>query len=291
MKYLTYLHTVVQYCLPHHLLSRMMHRLMRGRINWLNQAFIRWLIKTYGVDMNSFQVSDPRQYVTINEFFTRRIKLQLRPIDSADTAIISPVDGVISQMGKIVAGDLIQAKGKYYDVTTLLGGDRDLGAVFDHGNFTTLYLSPRDYHRIHMPMAGIVKKIIYVPGKLFSVNNATTQAVPALFNRNERVVVVFDTLIGPMAMVLVGAIFVGSIETVWLGEVTPPHRSEIETWMAECLTRAPTDAAKGVEMGRFNMGSTVILVFAKQDLQWVESFQTGDTVNMGQTIANITLSQ
>lgn len=229
-------------------------------------------------------IQDTDQFASFNEFFTRQLKANARPISAVANGIVSPADGVVSQAGKITNGDIIQAKGKTFTVTDLLGGDAQRAAPFNDGIFTTIYLSPKDYHRLHMPITGTLKEMIHVPGKLFSVNAATTEAVPRLFARNERVCCIFDTEVGEMALILVGAIFVSSIETVWHGVVTPPTQSEVRQWHYEADA---VTLEKGEEMGRFNMGSTIIVLFAKDRASWQNELSAGQPVRLGELIGTI----
>ncbi|MDH5436846.1 MAG: archaetidylserine decarboxylase, partial [Gammaproteobacteria bacterium] len=212
-KLIDYLATLPQYLLPHHLLSRMMLFITRIRFIAFKNFFIETFIQLFDVDMNLANRSEPEDYLHFNDFFTRSLKSVVRPIEGDDTTLVSPVDGTISQIGSINDELVFQAKGHHYTLTSLLGGDSTLAAQFINGKFTTIYLSPRDYHRIHMPVAGKLKTMLHVPGRLFSVNSRTTRMVPDLFARNERVVSIFDTECGPMALIMVGAIFVGSMET------------------------------------------------------------------------------
>ncbi len=220
---------------------------------------------------------DATAYKTFNDFFTRELRPDVRPINQDNNTIICPVDGSISQIGKIESGEIFQAKGRTYNLDTLLAGD-DTAANFKDGQFATLYLSPRDYHRIHMPLDGKLTRMIYVPGKLFAVNSHTVRVVDRLFARNERVISYFDTDIGPVAMILVGAINVGSIETVWAGEITPTKNRSITT--SDYKDRQ-IQLKRGEEMGRFNMGSTVILLFCKNRVQWLPNLQADQLVTMG----------
>ncbi len=218
-------------------------------------------------------------YTSFNQFFTRALKPHCRPITNTFGAIASPADGRVSQIGDIADGQIIQAKGKHYSAQTLLGGGEKHTQTFMDGKFATIYLSPKDYHRLHMPLTGSLREMIYIPGRLFSVNTATTQAIPGLFARNERVVALFDTEAGPMALVLVGAIFVASIETVWQGVITPPHGSKIRTF--QYSQNAPV-LQRGEEMGRFNMGSTIIVLFAKNTIHWRQNLSPGQSIKMGE---------
>jgi phosphatidylserine decarboxylase len=238
------------------------------------------IISHYGVNMDEAVTQDLSEFKSFNEFFTRELKPEIRPLTTDIGAIASPADGVVSQSGPITQGDIFQAKGKSFTAAQLLG-DEQLAEKFNDGMFTTIYLSPKDYHRLHMPMTGTLREMIHIPGRLFSVNTATTNAVPRLFARNERVVAIFDTEIGQMALVLVGAIFVSSIETVWHGVVTPPTIKTIRTWKYE--NHAPT-LKIGEEMGRFNMGSTIIVLFEKDKMTWNEDFTAEKAVNMGEKI-------
>jgi phosphatidylserine decarboxylase len=278
------LFALIQYPLPHHFLSRIMLRLTRCKIKRLKNFAIKKFIKAFKVDMSLAVEEAPEKYQSFNDFFTRALKAEARPLALGENNIISPVDGAISQMTAINNNTIVQAKGQGYSVESLLG-DSDMAKQFENGNFTTLYLSPRDYHRIHMPVDGTLKKVIHVPGRLFSVNPATVHNVPALFARNERVVCFFETPVGPMAFVLVGAIFVASIETVWQGEITPPTHHKIRSWDH---TTNPVNLKQGEEMGRFNMGSTVIMLFAKDAMKWLEEHNETDPVQMGQLIGKKT---
>lgn len=257
-----------------------MWRLTRCKVTWFKNFAIKQFIKTFKIDMTLAVEENPEKYQTFNQFFTRALKPEVRPLTLGQQNIICPVDGAISQMTHIDNNTIIQAKGQGYSVEALLG-DKAMAGQFENGNFTTLYLSPRDYHRIHMPVDGTLKKVIHVPGRLFSVNPATVHNVPALFARNERVVCYFDSPVGPMAFVLVGAIFVASMETVWQGEITPPTHHEIRSWD---YSNNPVSLKQGEEMGRFNMGSTVIMLFARDTMKWLEAHQETDPVQMGQLI-------
>lgn len=276
------LFAALQYPLPQHWLSRAMHFLTRIEHPGLKNAAIRRFTAHFDVDLSEAEAAHPQDYQSFNRFFTRALKPAARPLPDAPDAIACPVDGSVSQAGRIEAGRIFQAKGQSFDLVELLGGDATRAKPFYNGCFTTLYLSPRDYHRIHMPLAGQLRETVYVPGRLFSVNPATTRAVPRLFARNERVVASFDTPAGPMAMVLVGALFVASIETVWMGEITPPHRRHVAAWPA----MEPVELRRGEEMGRFNMGSTVILLYGPDAVAWDAALTTGATVRMGQTIGH-----
>jgi phosphatidylserine decarboxylase len=271
------------YVLPHHAISRVVYWLTRIR-SPLKDPVIRWFVNRYGVNMSEALEPDIAEYPTFNAFFTRAIKPELRPIASGKPEIASPVDGTVSQAGRIESGVIFQAKGHDYTTVELLGGDEDLAARFDDGKFATLYLSPRDYHRIHMPVDGKLEQMIHVPGRLFSVAPHTVRAVPNLFARNERVVAIFDTAIGPMAMVLVGAINVAAIETVWSGLVTPCGK---QVSRVQYGTKSKVALKRGAEMGRFNMGSTVILLFGNSALEWDERVAHGEPVRFGQLLGEV----
>lgn len=234
--------------------------------------------------MNTAKHASPEFYTDFNHFFTRELNAEARPVVTGENNIACPVDGAVSQSGKIEDNLIFQAKGFNYSLESLLGDSNDLAQLFKNGDFSTLYLSPRDYHRIHMPLDAQLREMMYVPGKLFSVNQITTSRVPELFARNERVITLFDTAIGPMAMILVGAIFVSSIETVWAGEITAGTSNKIKSWDYRDRTVAPIRFSKGEEMGRFNMGSTVIVLFAENKMEFSNLVQPDKPVQMGQLL-------
>ncbi len=271
---------LISYVLPQHLLSRFIHRVMRIRYPGIKNALINWFCGQFNVDLSDAESSNPDDYPTFNAFFTRALTPDARPVDPNERAVLCPVDGCVSQCGQIQGNMLIQAKGHQYSVQDLLGGQTDLAARFAGGSFATIYLAPYNYHRIHMPCTGELKQMIHVPGRLFSVNAASVTMVPRLFARNERVVCVFDTDCGVMAMVLVGALNVGSIETVWAGEVTPGGGRKLRSWHYEGVPRID----RGFEMGRFNMGSTVIVLFAAGRVSWRPEFSTGVLMRLGQVM-------
>ncbi len=273
--------TLPQYILPHHPLSRLMRQLTHSENKIWKNLFIKQIASHYGVNMDEAIDSDINAYPSFNHFFTRELKAGVRTTANNRGDIACPADGAVSQAGDITEGNIIQAKGKSYTATDLLGGDEQRATPFKNGKFTTIYLSPKDYHRLHMPLDGTLKEMIHVPGRLFSVNAATANSVPRLFARNERVVAIFDTEIGPMALVLVGAIFVASIETVWHGEVTPPTAKEIQTW--QYTDNAPR-LKRGEEMGRFNMGSTIIVLYGNDVMNWEEAMVAGKKVQLGEKI-------
>ena len=273
--------TLPQYILPHHALSRMMSKLTHCENKAWKNLFIKQIIRHYGVNMDEAKQPDINAYKSFNDFFTRDLKPSARQLTSEVNAIASPADGAVSQAGAISEGEIFQAKGKSYTALDLLGGSEERAKAFNNGVFTTIYLSPKDYHRLHMPLTGTLREMVHVPGRLFSVNTATTRSVPRLFARNERVVAIFDTELGPMALVLVGAIFVSSIETVWHGVVTPPSVTSVQTW--DYKENAPT-LKMGEEMGRFNMGSTIVVLFANNKVQWDREFVADKIVKLGEMI-------
>jgi len=275
-----------QYPVPHHLLSRLMGKLTYCRNNWVKLIYMKLIIKRFGINMTEAKEQDLNKYKHFNAFFTRALKPEARPIVSEKNKLACPVDGFVSQMGLIKKDQIFQAKGHHYSLSTLLGDDDQWSKQFINGEFATLYLSPKDYHRIHMPCDARLKEMRHVPGRLFSVNPKTVRTVPGLFARNERVVCLFNTPAGPMAMILVGAIFVASIETVWQGVVTPPTFQEIQTSLYG-KGMLEVSLKKGEEMGRFNMGSTVILLFGKDKMKWIEGLETDTSVLLGQELGTI----
>lgn len=282
------LFALLLYLLPHHLLSRAMHWLTRVEWPPLKDRLIRAAIRLYRVDMGAAAEQDPAAYPSFNAFFTRALRSEARPLAGEPTAVVSPVDGTVSQVGRIENGRIFQAKGQSYTLRELLGDDREWCERFADGHFATLYLSPRDYHRIHMPLGGELKKMLHVPGRLFSVSPSTTRVVPRLFSRNERLVNLFETEQGPMAVIMVGAIFVASMDTVWAGPVAPATRRISQWRYGPQLATEPVILDKGEEMGRFNMGSTVVLLFQKDAIAWSEAVAADGKVQMGQQIATLT---
>jgi phosphatidylserine decarboxylase len=282
----------LQYIMPKHLVSRLVGKFAAAKAGALTQAFINWFIKQYKVDMSEAAQSDPKAYASFNDFFTRALKDGIRPLCQEDGIMVHPVDGAVSQRGPIEAGQIVQAKGHHYSSVALLGGDEKDAARFDNGDFATIYLAPKDYHRIHMPITGTLSKMIYVPGELFSVNPLTAQNVPGLFARNERVVAIFETQVGPLAMVLVGATIVASIETVWAGTVTPPAGKQVFTWEYPTTGSEALTLEKGAEMGRFKLGSTVVMLFAQDAIDtFAAGVEPGETTRMGQKFANLNKSK
>jgi phosphatidylserine decarboxylase len=278
-----YLKSLPLYPLPHHAISRLTLRLTRIRTPWIKNLFIRAFATHFGVNWSEARYQRAEDYPDFNAFFTRPLRAGARPIEADATAVICPADGHISQIGGIDDDAVFQAKGHAFSVTALLGGDSARAKQFRNGSFATVYLSPRDYHRVHMPLAGTLRETVYVPGRLFSVAPHTTRTVSGLFARNERLVSIFDTDAGPMAMVLVGAINVAAIETVWAGLVTPPHREHIEV---NSFQEAGVRLERGAEMGRFNMGSTVILLFADKRVDWQQGLRAEQPVQMGQKLGD-----
>lgn len=274
-----------QYLLPHHLLSRLIGYAADCRAAWFKNRLIGWFAKQYQVDMSEAQIEDLNAFEHFNAFFTRALKPGARPLEQSPGAVLCPADGAVSQLGKIEHGRIFQAKGHSFSLVELLGGDSERATPFMGGTFATVYLSPKDYHRVHMPLAGTLTEMVYVPGRLFSVNQSTAENVPELFARNERVVCLFDTERGPMAVVLVGAMIVASIETVWAGLVTPPKRS-LKTFRYDEAARAPIVLDKGAELGRFKLGSTAIVLFGADQVQWAQELVAGSPVQMGQLLGS-----
>lgn len=270
---------------PQHGLSAVMHRLARSEWPPLKRWLIRRVCAAYRVDLSSAAEPDPLAYRSFNAFFTRALRSDARPLDPDPSALLSPVDGRISQFGSISHGNLLQAKGHHYRLEDLLAGDSALTARLDGGQFATIYLSPPDYHRIHMPWPGRLQSMTFVPGRLFSVNAASVAGVPRLFARNERLILTFECSLGPLVVIFVGAIFVGSMETVWAGEVRGPRHgpSQVVYAGADAL-----ELARGAEIGRFNMGSTVIVLTPPgAGLAWRPDLAAGTPLRMGERLGNI----
>ena len=269
-----------QYLLPKRLLTVMAGRIASAQAGALTTRLIQAFVKRYDVNMSEAANPDISRYASFNDFFTRALKEHARPLAQAD--LICPVDGAISQFGTLQGNQLLQAKGHYYSSTALVGGEAALATLFDGGSFATLYLSPRDYHRIHMPCDGRLSRMIYVPGDLFSVNPTTARGVPGLFARNERVVCVFDGAQGPFVMVLVGATIVGSMATVWHGVVNGVRSAQVCEWRYD---DHPVVLHQGQEMGRFLLGSTVVLLFPKGPLKFNPDWAPGAAIRMGEAMA------
>ncbi len=277
----------LQYWLPQHGLTRLVGKFASSKAGSLTTAVIRLFVKQYKVNMDEALHSDPAHFKTFNEFFVRELKPGMRPVIEGDSVITHPADACVSQFGPITDGQLIQAKGHTYSAQELLGGDATLAQEFADGEFATLYLSPSDYHRVHMPCDGVLRQMIYVPGDLFSVNPLTAENVPNLFARNERVVCIFDTDFGPMAQVLVGATIVGSIELTWAGTVTPPRGNTVYTWDYPAEGNKSVHFKKGDEMGRFKLGSTVINLFSKGAVEFDQSMQNNVPTLLGTAYAHV----
>jgi phosphatidylserine decarboxylase len=283
-----HLFALLQYVLPKHLLSRVVYSLMRQRSPLIKNALLRMFLAGYRVDMSEAEESNPYAYPTFNAFFTRPLRPGVRPIAVDPQLVVSPVDGKVSQCGLIDDTTLVQAKGHTYSLASLLANDQDAVAAYRGGSFACIYLAPYNYHRIHMPLDGTLRSNVYVPGDLFSVNSATVRAVPRVFARNERLICEFDTAAGRMAVILIGALFVGSIETVHCGEVNPPPRARKQALpIEEGIGRA---FVKGEELGRFNMGSTVILLFQSQRVRWDATLEPDTEVRLGRAIGRMNVN-
>lgn len=275
------LRVLPQYILPKQALTELAGAFARRRGGAATTAFIRWFAGRYQVDMSEAAEPDLTRYATFNDFFTRALRPGLRPIAPAD--LVSPVDGAVSQFGHFSGDRLIQAKGHHYTTRALVGGDEQMASLFDHGSFATLYLSPRDYHRIHMPCDGRLRRMVYVPGELFSVNAVTARGVPGLFARNERVVCLFDSERGPFVLTLVGATIVGSMATVWHGVVNPPRSKTVREWRYD---DQDIRLKQGQEMGRFLLGSTVVMLFPKSELRFNPQWAPGRPVRLGEVMGD-----
>lgn len=273
------LFVALQYALPQHLLSRSVGRVARCRWPWVHQPLIRAFVRVFGVDLTEAERRAPDAYASFNDFFTRALRPGARPLPAGRDQILCPADGTLSRVGRIRGSELLQAKGRSYSLLELLGDDPALASAFINGSFATIYLAPRDYHRVHMPAAGRLRGWTHVPGRLFSVNDTTARHVPRLFTRNERVVTVFDTEQGPLAVVLVGAMIVAGIETVFAGQHTPLPRP---------VRFQPADArvelAAGDELGRFLLGSTVIVLLPEGVGQWRENLNAGMPLRVGERL-------
>jgi phosphatidylserine decarboxylase len=276
-KFLKFLFKVM----PHHAVSRVVYLITRLRGPHV-RPLIAWFVKRYGVDMEEAEEPEIGYYQTFNEFFTRPLKYGIRPIAEGDNTLACPCDGVVSQAGAIRSGAIVQAKGRGYSVQELLGGDKELAKRFANGRFATIYLSPRHYHRLHMPLDANLVRMIHVPGRLFSVADWTVREIPRLFARNERLACCFDSAAGPFVMVLVGAINVSAIETVWSGQVVPPRGKKISEYD---YSHTRKEISRGEEMGRFNMGSTLILLTG-DNVEWLPHLAPGQELKMGESIGH-----
>ena len=271
-----------QYLLPKGALTNFAGRIAGAKGGAMTTRLIRWFVGRYNVNMNEALDPDITHYTSFNDFFTRALRPDARPLAKAD--YVCPVDGRISQFGNIDKDQIFQAKGHNFSTTALVGGDATLAARFDHGSFANLYLSPRDYHRIHMPCDGRLTRMIYVPGELFSVNPTTARGIPGLFARNERVVCVFDTANGPFVMTLVGATIVGSMATVWHGVVNPPRTGQVRDWS---YANDNVVLKQGEELGRFLLGSTVVMLFPKDTVAFNANWQPAGPVQLGEVMGNL----
>nr|WP_060986347.1 archaetidylserine decarboxylase [uncultured Acidovorax sp.] len=269
-----------QYLLPKQALTTLAGKFASARLGGLTTSVIRWFVGRYNVNMAEAANPDIASYSSFNDFFTRALKPGARPLAQAD--LICPVDGAISQFGPIAKDQVFQAKGHTYSTTALVGGDAAAAARFDNGHFATLYLSPRDYHRIHMPCAGELTRMVHVPGDLFSVNPTTARGVPGLFARNERVVCFFESAQGPFVLVLVGATIVGSMATVWHGQVNPPRTGVLRQWD---YAKGQVSLQQGEEMGRFLLGSTVVMLFPQGPLQFNPQWSPTRPIQLGEAMA------
>ena len=271
---------IPQYLMPKLAMTRLAGLVASAEWGSVTTWVIKRFVKRYNVNMNEAANADPAHYKSFNEFFTRPLKDGVRPLSRCEW--VCPVDGAISQCGAIERDQIFQAKGHHYSTRALVGGDAALAAQFQNGQFATLYLSPRDYHRIHMPMAGKLLRMVHVPGDLFSVNPTTARGVPGLFARNERVVCEFETEKGPMVLVLVGATIVGSMATVWHGQVNPPRPGTVREWRYESQD---VHLQKGEEMGRFLLGSTVVMLFPENSLRFPDDWLSTRPLQMGEAMS------
>jgi phosphatidylserine decarboxylase len=270
-------YVLVQYCCPQHKLSRFVGWIAECRFKWFKNWAIKRLIRKYHVNLSEALSENLDDYPSFNSFFTRQLKPDVRPIAAGSTTISSPADGCVSQIGKINNDVILQAKNFNYTTTSLLGGAQTLAQKFENGRFATIYLAPKDYHRVHMPIFGKLLETTYIPGKLFSVNQITTETVPSLFSRNERLVCLFETAVGPVAIILIGAMLVGNIQTVWPMQYP---KNEITT---ERYTNGVV-LERGAELGLFKMGSTVIMLFPKDSIEWLDTLQENSVVRVGEKI-------
>jgi len=277
----------LQYVMPKHAISRLVGKFAAAEAGWFTTQAIKYFIKAYDINMDEAKLKKPSDFATFNDFFTRELEDGARTIDDNPATLCYPVDGCISQQGDIKEGQLIQAKGFNYSLQTLLGGDAQTAAPFQNGKFSCIYLAPKDYHRIHMPMDATLREMIYVPGDLFSVNPLTANNVPNLFARNERVVTIFDTAHGELAMVLVGATIVASIETTWAGTITPPAGKDVFKWQYPKEGPGTIKFKKGDEMGRFKLGSTVVSTFAPNMVAFNEAAKSGTVTRLGKHYADV----
>lgn len=271
----------IQYVLPQHLLTNVVGWLANSRTPWVKNFLIKQFIKLYHINMNEAEIENPEAYPDFNSFFIRKLKPNIRPLATDPKAIASPADGTVAMMGQIHKNQLVQAKGMYFDIEKLLGGDVTLCEPYYDGTFATIYLAPNNYHRVHMPFNGKLRQTIYVPGKLFSVNQITSDLIPNLYSRNERLVCIFDTSVGPMVVIMVGAMIVGSIQMTWMEKPIRADRIVTETFSTT------SEIKKGEELGYFKMGSTVIVLLPKGSAEWDAAISSNQTVKVGQFLGNI----
>lgn len=270
----------LQYLVPHHLLTQLMGVLADSQLPWLKNFMIKRFIKRYPVNVNEALIDHPRLYTSFNQFFIRQLKMGMRPICKGEKEIACPVDGIATQIGAINDNQLLQAKRYHYSLENLLGNDLQLTNAFRNGLFATFYLAPHNYHRVHMPLDGILEQTIYIPGKLFSLNLITTEYIPHLYTQNERLLTIFNTRAGKMAVILVGAMIVGKIQTAW--EDQPMREKKMTTQSYQNIS-----LSKGTELGYFKLGSTVILLFEKDKVSLNPSLQKNNLVQLGQWIASL----
>lgn len=272
--------TQLQTILPQHWLSRFAGCLANSETPWLKNYLIHWFVKNYPINLNEAEITTPEAYTSFNHFFTRALKPGARTLIQNSQQIVSPVDGCFAEVGQLAAKQLIQAKGMVYDLDSLFAQEAD-AALFENGHYATLYLAPHDYHRVHMPVDGRLTRSIYIPGRLFSVNRMTTDLIPNLYARNERLITLFETSLGPMAVIFVGALIVGSMQTVWMDTPLRAHHKQVDA--------APQNITlkKGEELGRFSLGSTVILLFGQDKLTWLPQSYPGKTVQLFESIGDI----
>lgn len=275
----------LQHALPKQALTELAGWAAEKQMGWFTHLIIKLFIKAYHVDMQEAEKPNAESYPTFNEFFTRPLKDGVRPIVEESNTLVLPADGAVSQLGSIEQNSILQAKNHNYTLDALLACDKQMVTAFQNGTFITTYLSPSDYHRVHMPCDGVLREMLYVPGSLFSVNPLTAENIPNLFARNERVICLFETPFGLMAQILVGATIVGSIETVWHGVVTPPRTGILQRWEYPTVGKNAIKLAKGDEMGRFKLGSTVINLFAENSVVLSERLQNKSITRMGETLA------
>jgi len=282
--FIEYIFAGIQYLLPHHLLSNFVHWFLRIRVKIIKNMQIALISELTGVDWSESKLKSASDFESFNAFFTRELAARARPIDRDPGSFVAPCDGKINQCGRLTNDRLLQAKGRHYSLRDLLAND-PVASKFHNGFFHTIYLAPRDYHRVHMPMSGHLQRMIHVPGRLFSVAPYSVNHVPGIFTRNERVISLFETSHGPMAVILIGAMLVSSMETTWSGVITPPRGKRITTgdW-----SRREIHLEKGQEMGRFNMGSTVILLLTAGAVSMLTDYGAQDIVIMGQKLGRLT---